>query len=33
MREVIDRSDAVIWVEPGTYADSRSLIQMRAGAS
>ena len=29
LREVIDRSDAVIWVEPGTYADSRSLIMMR----
>ncbi len=29
LREVIDRSDAVIWVEPGTFADSRALIQMR----
>ena len=29
LREVIDRSDSVLWVEPGTYADSRALIQMR----
>jgi Mitochondrial small ribosomal subunit Rsm22 len=26
---VIDRADAVLWVEPGTHADSRSLIAMR----
>lgn len=29
LREAIDRADAILWVEPGTYADSRSLIQMR----
>ena len=29
LRRVIDRAAAVIWVEPGTYADSRSLILMR----
>lgn len=29
LRAVIDRADAILWVEPGTYADSRSLIQMR----
>ena len=29
LREVIDRADAILWVEPGTYADSRALIQMR----
>lgn len=29
LREVINRADAVLWVEPGTYADSRSLIMMR----
>ena len=29
LRQVIDRAVAVIWVEPGTYADSRSLILMR----
>ncbi len=26
---VIDRADAVLWVEPGTHADSRALIAMR----
>lgn len=29
LRQVIDRADAVLWVEPGTYADSRALIAMR----
>ena len=29
LREVIDRADAVLWVEPGTFADSRTLIAMR----
>src|SRR5439155_17757684 len=29
LRKVIDQADAVLWVEPGTYADSRSLIAMR----
>ncbi len=29
LREVIDRANAVLWLEPGTYADSRSLIAMR----
>ena len=29
LRERIDHADAVLWVEPGTYADSRSLIAMR----
>src|SRR5207247_6615516 len=29
LREAIDRADAVLWVEPGTYADSRSLIELR----
>jgi len=29
LREVIDRADAVLWLEPGTYADSRWLIAMR----
>lgn len=29
LRLAIDRADAVLWVEPGTYADSRSLIAMR----
>jgi len=28
LRQVIDHADAVLWVEPGTYADSRSLIAM-----
>lgn len=26
LRRVIDRADAVLWVEPGTHADSRALI-------
>ncbi len=29
LREAIDRADSILWVEPGTYADSRSLIRMR----
>jgi len=29
LRQVIDHADAVLWVEPGTYADSRSLIALR----
>ena len=29
LRQIIDRADCVLWVEPGTYADSRSLILMR----
>ena len=29
LRAAIERADAVIWVEPGTYADSRSLIALR----
>ena len=29
LRDAIDRAEAVLWVEPGTYADSRSLISMR----
>jgi len=29
LRETIDRADAVLWVEPGTYADSRALIEVR----
>ncbi len=29
LREAIDRADAILWVEPGTHADSRALIQMR----
>jgi ribosomal protein RSM22 (predicted rRNA methylase) len=29
LREAIDRADAVLWVEPGTYADSRALIEVR----
>jgi len=28
LRQVIHHADAVLWVEPGTYADSRSLIAM-----
>ncbi len=28
LREVIDRAEAVLWVEPGTYADSRALIAL-----
>lgn len=29
LRQVIDRAHAVLWVEPGTHADSRALIAMR----
>ncbi len=29
LRQIIARADCVLWVEPGTYADSRSLILMR----
>jgi hypothetical protein len=29
LRQVIDRTDAVLWVEPGTHADSRALIVLR----
>lgn len=29
LRGALDHAAAVIWVEPGTYADSRSLIAMR----
>jgi small ribosomal subunit Rsm22 len=29
LRQVIDRAPAVLWVEPGTFADSRALIGMR----
>jgi len=29
LRQVIDRAEAVLWVEPGTFADSRALIAMR----
>ena len=29
LRTVIDAADAVLWVEPGTYADSRALIAWR----
>jgi hypothetical protein len=29
LRSVIDRAGAVVWVEPGTSADSRALIAMR----
>ncbi len=29
LRHVIDRARAVLWLEPGTFADSRSLIAMR----
>lgn len=29
LRQVIDRAQAVLWVEPGTFADSRALIAMR----
>ncbi len=31
LRQIIDRADAVLWVEPGTCADSRSLIALREG--
>lgn len=29
LRQAIDRAAAVLWVEPGTYADSRALIAVR----
>jgi len=29
LRQAIDGADAVLWVEPGTHADSRALIAMR----
>lgn len=29
LRDVIQRADSIVWVEPGTYADSRSLVMMR----
>ena len=29
LRQVIDRAQAVLWVEPGAFADSRALIAMR----
>ena len=29
LRQVIDRAHAVLWVEPGTFADSRALITLR----
>jgi hypothetical protein len=29
LRQLIDRAQAVLWVEPGTFADSRALIAMR----
>lgn len=29
LRRVIDRAGAVLWVEPGTFVDSRTLIAMR----
>jgi hypothetical protein len=29
LRQVIERANAVLWVEPGTFADSRALIAMR----
>ena len=29
LRRVLDRADAVLWVEPGTAADSRALIALR----
>ena len=29
LRAAIDAADAVLWVEPGTYADSRALIDFR----
>lgn len=29
LRQVIDRAQAVLWVEPGTFADSRALIALR----
>ena len=29
LRQTIDRAEAVLWVEPGTFADSRALIAVR----
>jgi ribosomal protein RSM22 (predicted rRNA methylase) len=29
LRQAIEGADAVLWVEPGTYADSRTLVAMR----
>jgi hypothetical protein len=29
LRQALDGADAVLWVEPGTHADSRALIAMR----
>jgi hypothetical protein len=29
LRQLIDRAEAVLWVEPGTYSDSHSLIAIR----
>jgi len=29
LRQAIDRAEAVLWVEPGTWADSRALIAIR----
>jgi len=29
LRRVVDRAEAVLWVEPGTHADSRALIALR----
>jgi hypothetical protein len=29
LRRVIERADAVLWVEPGTHTDSRALIALR----
>jgi hypothetical protein len=29
LRKVIERAEAVLWVEPGTFADSRALIKVR----
>lgn len=29
LRQIIDRASSVLWVEPGTHADSRALIAMR----
>jgi hypothetical protein len=31
LRHAIDRAAAVLWVEPGTFADSRALIAVREG--
>jgi hypothetical protein len=29
LRRVIDRADAVLWIEPGTFAESRALVAIR----